>query len=82
MINGSLVSDGGLNAVEAINLMEATCGLCARNIFAADVATGLAIRVANDMCFIDNWIADSDGDDKAGAIESTSATVTIFVDGG
>lgn len=82
IINGALIGDGGLNAQPAIELLDSTGGLCNRNVFGSDVATGLAIRVADDMTFIDNWIADSDGDDKAGAIESTSATVTIFVDGG
>jgi len=82
IVNGSLVADGGLNAEPAIELLDSTAGLCNGNVFAADVATGLLIRVADDMTFIDNWIADSDGDDKAGATESTSGTITVFVDGG
>ena len=82
IVNGALLADGGLNAQPAIELLDSTAGLCDGNVFAADVATGLLIRVADDMCFIQNWIADSDGDDKAGATESTSATITVFVDGG
>lgn len=82
IVNGSLVADGGLNAQPAIELLDSTAGLCTGNKFCSDVATGLAIRVADDMTFTDNWIADSDGDDKAGATESTSATIDVFVDGG
>ena len=82
IVNGAMLGDGGLNAQPAIELLDDTAGVCNGNSFAADVDTGLLIRVADDMCFIQNWIADSDGDDKAGAMESTSATITVFVDGG
>ena len=82
IVNGAMIGDGGLNTEPAIELLDSTAGVAHGNVFAGDVATGLAIRVADDLCFIENWIADSDGDDKAGAMESTSATITVFVDGG
>ena len=82
LINGSLVADGGINAVAAIVLLDATAGLIRDNIIVSDVATGLLMRVADDMVFMNNWITDRDGDEFGGATETTSATITVFVDGG
>jgi len=82
LINGSLVGDTGINEVAAIVLLDSTAGLIADNYIVSDVATGLLMRVADDMTFMNNWITDRDGDEFGGAIETTSATITIFVDGG
>lgn len=82
LINGSLVTDDGINAVAAIVLLDSTAGLIAGNQIVSDVATGLLMRVADDMTFMDNWITDRDGDEFGAAIETTSASITIFVDGG
>ena len=82
LINGDLVGDNGINAVAAINCVEATGGIVAENRIVSDVTTGLLMRVADDMVFMDNWITDRDGDEFGAAIETTSATITVFVDGG
>lgn len=82
LINGSLVGDAGINAAAAISMLEATGGLVTRNIIVSDVITGLLMRIADDMVFVDNWVTDRDGDEFGGATETTSASITIFVDGG
>lgn len=82
LINGSLVGDDGINAVAAIVLLDSTAGLIANNNIVSDVATGLLMRVADDMTFVNNWITDRDGDEFGAATESTSASITVFVDGG
>lgn len=82
LINGSLVADAGINAVAAIVLLDSTAGLISNNQIVSDVATGILMRVADDMTFMNNWITDRDGDEFGAATESTSASITIFVDGG
>ena len=82
LINGSLVADSGINTVAAIVLLDSTAGLIAGNQIVSDVATGFAMRVADDMTFMNNWIQDRDGDEFGAATETTSATITVFVDGG
>jgi hypothetical protein len=84
LCNGDLVGDGGLNAVAAIDLGTAlaTGGICMENTILSDVATGALMRIFDDGVHINNWIGDTDGDEYGGAIETTSASITVFVDGG
>jgi hypothetical protein len=82
LINGSLVADGGINAVASISLLDASAGLISKNIVVSDVATALLMRVADDMTFVDNDVTDRDGDEFSSGPESTGASVAIFVDGG
>jgi len=81
LVNGDLVGDNGLNAVEAINIVDASGGLIARNYIASDVATGLLMRVADDMTFMDNKVTDTDGDDHTSGDESAAAGISTFADG-
>jgi len=82
LINGSLVADGGANAVAAISLLDSTAGLICDNRIVSDVATALLMRVADDCTFMNNYVIDKDGDEFSGVTEDTGASVGAFVDGG
>jgi len=81
LINGSLVADGGLNAVAAINIVDSSSGLIKGNHIASDVATALLMTVADDMVFMDNYVTDDDGDEFDGGIRSTGTSVDSHTDG-
>ena len=81
LINGALVGDGGINAVAAIVLLDATGGFIADNRIVSDVATGLLMRVADDCVFMNNFISDTDGDEFSGTTEDTAASITAHADG-
>lgn len=81
LINGSLVGDGGINAVAAISLLDSTAGLICDNRIISDVATGLLMRVADDCVFMNNYISDTDGDEFSGTKEDDAASITAHADG-
>jgi hypothetical protein len=81
LINGSLVADSGLNAVEVINFMQDCAGLVARNLIACDVGTGILMHIGDDMMFMNNYITDDDGDEYDGGDANTSATIAGHTDG-
>jgi len=81
LINGDLVGDNGLNAKAAIDIVDATGGFVCDNRIGSDVATGLLMRVADDMVFMNNYITDDDGDEFSGVTEDTSATIGATGDG-
>ena len=83
LINGALVGDGGLNAVAAISMLDASAGVVMGNYIGSDVATALLMTVFDDGLFMgDNYVADTDGDEFGGGTKPIAASVTIFVDGG
>jgi hypothetical protein len=83
LINGSLVADGGLNAVAAISFVDSSAGVVMGNYIGSDVATALLMTVFDDGLFMgDNYVADTDGDEFGGGTKPIAASVTIFVDGG
>ncbi|KKK64119.1 hypothetical protein LCGC14_2987420 [marine sediment metagenome] len=82
IINGDLVADNGLNAEPAIEIVDATGGFVKGNFFAADTATNhLAMTVADDMVFMENYTTDDDGDDFEGTRRSDTSAVTASADG-
>ena len=81
LINGALIADGGANTEPAIEVANNTAGFIVDNRIVSDVATGLAMRVADDCTFMNNHLTDDDGDEFSGSVETTSATVTGLVDG-
>ena len=81
LINGSLVADTGINTVAAIVLLDNTAGLIVDNRIVSDVATALLMRVADDMCFMNNFVLDTDGDEFSGTKEEDAASVAGHADG-
>jgi hypothetical protein len=81
LINGDLVGDGGINAVAAISIVDASGGFIADNRIVSDVATGLLMRVADDMTFMNNFITDTDGDEFSGTSEDSAASIAGHTDG-
>lgn len=82
MINGDLVGNNGLNSEPCLEIIAATGGFIKGNYFAADVAINhLAMTVAADMVFMENYTTDDDGDAFEGTRRSDTAAVTASADG-
>lgn len=82
LINGDMASaDTALNAVAAINCVEATSGVVIENRILSAVATHLLMRVADDMAFVGNLTLDTADDAIGGIRETGSATIAADVDG-
>ncbi len=81
IFNGTMGGDGEINAVAAINMFEGTSGLIADNRIVSDVATGLLMRIGDDMVFINNYLNDEDGDEFTGTTEDTGLSIAAFSDG-
>ena len=82
MVNGTMGGDGELNDQPTIELADSTAGFIAGNRMAADVATNhLAMTVADDVVFIENFTSDDDGDEFEGSQRSGTASVTASADG-
>jgi hypothetical protein len=80
LMNG-ISGAAGLNAQPCIELLDGTGGILRRNSMAADVATHLLIRVADDMIPIENYSTDDVGDDTGAILETGSATIAASADG-
>lgn len=81
LVNGSLVGDGGLNAVAAMSMLDASSGLVTGNLIASDVATALLMTVADDFVFMNNYVTDDDGDEFDGGARNSAASVGGHTDG-
>lgn len=82
LINGDLVADNGLNSEPCLEIVDATGGFVKGNYFASDMAGNhLAMTVADDMCFMQNFSTDDDGDDFEGSDRSATTAVTVSNDG-
>lgn len=82
MINGDLVGNNGLHSEPCLEIVAATGGFIKGNYFAADVAANhLAMTVAADMVFMENYTTDDDGDASEGTRRSDTAAVTASADG-
>ena len=71
---------GGLNSEPAIEVLDGTGGIIAHNYIISDVATHLAMRVADDMIPIENWSTAIIGDDTQ-ANDANTASITVSEDG-
>ena len=81
LINGALVADSGANSEPAIELANNSAGFIADNRIVSDVATGIAMHVADDCTFMNNFITDDDGDEFDGQVASSAATIAGHTDG-
>jgi len=81
LFNGTMGGDSELNSEPAIEVADDTSGFVLDNRIASDVATGLLMRVADDMVFMNNFIVDDDGDEFSGTTEDTAASITAHTDG-
>ena len=81
LFNGTMGGDGELNNEPAIEVADSTAGFVLDNRIVSDVATGLAMRVADDMVFMNNYISDTDGDEYSGTKEDDAASITAHADG-
>ena len=81
MFNGTMGGDGEIGALEVLEAADDTGGFVADNRIVSDVATGLLMRVADDMVFMNNYISDTDGDEFSGTTEDTAASITAHADG-
>lgn len=81
LFNGTMGGDGEINTLEVLQAADSTAGFVADNRIVSDVATGLLMRVADDMTFMNNYISDTDGDEFSGTTEDTAASITAHADG-
>ena len=81
MFNGTMGGDGEIGEVEVLEAADDTGGFVADNRIVSDVATGLLMRVADDMVFMNNYISDTDGDEFSGTKEDDAASITGHADG-
>jgi len=81
LFNGTMGGDGEIGAVEVLEAADSTSGFVADNRIVSDVATGLLMRVADDMVFMNNFISDTDGDEFSGSVESGAASIAAHADG-
>jgi hypothetical protein len=82
LVNGDMIGDGSLNTQPVIELADSDCTLVIGNKMAANVATNhLAMTVADDGVFLENFSTDDDGDDYEGTSRSGTAAVTASADG-
>lgn len=81
LFNGTMGGDGELNSEPAIEVADGSSGFVLDNRIVSDVATGLLMRVADDMVFMNNFISDTDGDEFSGTTEDTAASITAHADG-
>jgi len=81
LFNGTMGGDGEINTVEVLEAADSTAGFVADNRIVSDVATGLLMRVADDMVFMNNYISDTDGDEFSGTTEDSAASIAGHSDG-
>jgi len=81
LFNGTMGGDDELNSEPAIEVADSTAGFVVDNRIVSDVATGQAMRVADDMCFMNNYVLDTDGDEYSGTTEDTAASIAAHADG-
>ncbi len=78
LFNGTMHGDGEINTVAAMSMAEGTGGYIGDNRFVSHAAgSSIAIRIGDDMVFMNNMINDLDGDEFSGGLESGSDTVTV-----
>ncbi len=80
VFNGTMGGDGEIGTVEAIDLFEGSSGIVSNNNIVSGAATGVLIRVGDDMVFMDNWITGVDGDDRGASLETGLASILVFSD--
>ncbi len=83
LFNGTLDGDNKINDVRSIAMFNGSGGLIRHNdIVNAELDgtgnnTGVTMRVADDMVFINNMMTATDGDEFSGGIESGTASITL-----
>jgi len=81
LFNGTMSGDGELHSEPAIEVANDSSGFVHDNRIVSDVATGILMRVADDVCFMNNFILDTDGDEFSGTKEDSAASIAAHADG-
>jgi hypothetical protein len=75
--NGHMLTDTGVNAVAVMTMANNTAGYVGDNRFITSAASAVTARGADDMLFMNNMMAHTDGNEYSGGLESSSNQITL-----
>ena len=77
LFNGTMGGDGQINTVASLVMADNSSGYVGDNRIVCHTATGVLMRVGDDMVFMNNMTAFTDGDEFSGGLESGAASITL-----